>query len=187
MRAWFWPDRGWKRAWTYVWKRVTRLAGTPHTIAIGCAAGVFASFTPFIGLHFLLAAALAFVLGGNLIASALGTFFGNPLSFPFIWLSTYNLGSVLLGREQRDEVNISLPSDFWGSLFMNPGVAMGQFWDVVGPVLVPMLVGGLPLGIGFAIVGYFPVRAAVLTFQQRRRQQLFDKAKNRSQDAAVSS
>ncbi len=187
IRAWFWPDRGWKRAWSYVWHRVTRLAGTPHAIAIGFAAGVLASCTPFMGLHFILAAALAFVLGGNLLASALGTFFGNPLSFPFIWLTTYNFGSFLLGREQRAEVNISLPSDFWGNLFMHPGLAMSQFWEVVGPVLVPMLAGGLPLGLLFGTISYFPVKAAVETFQERRRERLFDKSKDRSQDAAVSS
>ncbi len=176
-RAWCWPERGWKRAWTYVWRRVTRLAGTPHAVAIGFAAGVFASFTPFMGLHFIVAAMLAFVIGGNLLASALGTFFGNPLSFPFIWLSTYNFGGYLLGREQKTELNISLPSDFWGNLFMHPGLAMGQFWDTVGPVLVPMLVGGAPLGIIFATGSYFPVRATVETFQQRRRERLLTRSR----------
>ncbi len=120
-------------------------------------------------------------------ASALGTFFGNPLSFPLIWLSTYNLGGLLLGREQKSEVNISLPADFWGELLINPGLAFSKFWEVIGPVLVPMLAGGLPLGLALATISYFPVKAAVETFQERRREQLFDKAKNRSQDAAVSS
>ena len=187
MRAWFWPDRGWKRAWTYVWHRVTRLAGTPHAIAIGFAAGVLASFTPFMGLHFLIAAALAFVLGGNLLASALGTFFGKPLSFPIIWLSTFNFGSLLLGGEQKSELLLELPSDFWGNLFMHPGVAFSQFWDVVGPVLMPMLAGGLPLGLAFGTVSYFPVKAAVRSFQNGRRERLFDKAKHSSQDAAANS
>ncbi len=174
-KAWCWPERGWKRAWTYVWHRVTRLAGTPHAIAIGCAAGVWASFTPFMGLHFILAAVLAAAIGGNLIASALGTFFGNPLSFPLIWLSTYNLGGLMLGREQKSEISISLPEGFWSSMMTEPGLAMSQFWDIVGPVFVPMLVGGIPLGLMFAIVAYFPVKTAVETFQERRRDRLVQK------------
>ncbi|NNF79700.1 MAG: DUF2062 domain-containing protein [Rhizobiales bacterium] len=186
-RAWCWPDRGWKRAWTYVWHRVTRLAGTPHAVAIGCAAGVLASFTPFIGLHFILAALLAAAVGGNVLASALGTFFGNPLSFPFIWLSTYNLGGFLLGREQKSEINISLPEGFWTRVLTEPGLALDQFWDIVGPVLVPMLIGGLPLGLMFAIIAYFPVRTAVETFQERRRDRLFNKSKGASQDAPIGS
>lgn len=186
-QAWCWPERGWKRAWTYVWRRVTRLAGTPHAVAIGCAAGVLASFTPFMGLHFFLAAVLAALVGGNLIASALGTFFGNPLSFPFIWLSTYNLGSVLLGRESRSEINISMPEGFWSRLFTDPSLAFSQFWDIIGPVFVPMLVGGLPLGLMFAIIAYFPVRTAVETFQERRRDKVYQKSKGASRDAPIGS
>ena len=129
------------------------------------------------GLHFILAAILAAAVGGNLIASALGTFFGNPLSFPLIWLSTYNLGGVMLAREQKSEINISLPEGFWSRVLTEPGLALGQFWDIVGPVFVPMLVGGIPLGLMFAIIAYFPVKAAVETFQERRRDRLFNKSK----------
>ncbi len=186
-KAWCWPERGWKRAWTYGWHRVTRLTDTPHAIAIGCAAGVLASFTPFMGLHFIIAVVFAFAIGGNLIASAFGTFFGNPLSFPFIWLATYNFGGFLLGREHRSEVNIGLPSGFWANMLTSPATAWGQFWDAVGPFIVPMIIGGLPLGLVFSIAGYFAVKAAVESFQERRRERLFDRAKNRSQDAAFGS
>ena len=34
---------------TYLVKRVTRLSGTPHSIAAGAACGVAISFTPFLG------------------------------------------------------------------------------------------------------------------------------------------
>ena len=139
------------------------------------------------GLHFILAAVLAAAVGGNLIASALGTFFGNPLSFPLIWLSTYNLGGVMLGREQKSEINISLPEGFWSRVMTEPGLAMGQFWEIVGPVFVPMLVGGIPLGLMFAIIAYFPVKTAVETFQERRRDRLVQKSKGASQDAPIGS
>ena len=57
-------------------------------VAAGVAAGAFTSFTPFMGLHFLFAALFAWAIRGNLLASALGTFVGNPLTFPFIWAAT---------------------------------------------------------------------------------------------------
>ena len=41
--------------------------------ATNTTAGVFASFTPFIGFHFLLAFALAYLVAGNMAAAALGT------------------------------------------------------------------------------------------------------------------
>ncbi|MEQ8949382.1 DUF2062 domain-containing protein, partial [Parvibaculum sp.] len=81
----FWPRSGWKRAIQYGWRRVWRLSGTPHAIALGVAAGAFSSCTPFLGFHILVAMLIAWVIRGNLIASALGTFIGNPITFPVIW------------------------------------------------------------------------------------------------------
>ncbi len=178
LRAWWWPEKGWRRSIAYSWCKITRLADTPHSIALGCAVGVVVSFTPFVGLHFLIAAILALVAGGNILASAIGTFFGNPLSFPFIWLSTYNLGSFMLGRELKWEVDINFPSDFWVNIFVFPGTALEQFWNAVGPFLVSMLVGSIPLGLVFALISYFPIKAAVENFQQRRNKRLFENLKN---------
>jgi uncharacterized protein (DUF2062 family) len=39
---------------------------------------------------------MAFLLRANVVASAIGTLIGNPLTFPFIWLSSYKLGTALL-------------------------------------------------------------------------------------------
>ncbi len=134
--------------------------------------GIMASFTPYMGLHFLLAAILAALVGGNLLASAFGTFIGNPITFPFIWLATYNFGSLLLGRETAEQIDITLPRDIWWRMFTEPSLAFEQFWSVVGPFIVPMTIGGIPLGLAAATIGYFPIRAAVRGFQDRRREKL---------------
>ena len=160
VRLWLWPRTAWNRSVKYVWKRLGRLRATPHAVALGCAAGVFASFTPFMGFHFIVAAILAWVIGGNLIASALGTFFGNPLTFPFIWLSTYNLGGVLLmDTAPGKEVDFSTE-------------LLTKSFDAILPLIKHMLVGGVPLGVLFGLIMYFPVRAAVHSYQERRREQL---------------
>ena len=64
-------------------------------------AGVFASFTPLFGFHFLLAFTIAYFVAGNFLAAALGTFFGNPLTFPFIWAGTHKLGTFILRGERQ--------------------------------------------------------------------------------------
>ena len=61
-RTALWPRRSFTRSVQYLVKRVLRLTATPHAIAAGVAAGVFASWMPFLGFHFVIAAALAFVL-----------------------------------------------------------------------------------------------------------------------------
>ena len=51
------------------------------------------SITPFIGFHLIITFALAWLLRGNMIAGVIaGTCFGNPVTYPFIWASTYQLG-----------------------------------------------------------------------------------------------
>ena len=91
------PRGGWKRAASYVGHRLRRLPDPPHRIARGIAAGVFVCFTPYFGFHFFLAAGLAWVMQGNVVAALLATFFGNPLTFPIIAAISLELGQWMLG------------------------------------------------------------------------------------------
>ena len=59
------PGRGWQHAGhvlgrrlAYVYRRLMRVRATPHEVALGCAAGIFAAFTPFLGFQMLLAGVL---------------------------------------------------------------------------------------------------------------------------------
>lgn len=176
---WIWPRAGLKRSMLYVWHRVARISGSPHFITIGVIAGVFASWTPFVGFHFMLAALIAFFLRGSLLASALGTFFGNPFSFPFIWLATYNLGGFLLGYEAKGNIDISLPHGTFWLLFSNPAAFFDAVWQVIGPYFIPMLIGSVPLGIASCVPIYFVLRPVIAKYQQRRRDRLANKRQNR--------
>jgi len=159
----FWPRRSFSRSIRYFAKRVLRLSATPHAIGAGVAAGVFTAFLPFLGFHIAVAAAIAFVLRGNILASALGTCFGNPLTFPFIWGGTYELGRVILGGGQVGVIPpLHLGAVFWRLEF-------SQLW---GPLLKPMTVGALPLGVLFAAVFYLITRWTTAAFQERRRHRL---------------
>ena len=80
-------------------RRLSRLRASPHEIALGCAAGAFASITPLLGVQTLLAVALAVLLRASIPAAVVGTFVGNPLSWPFIWASTYAMGLQIIGLE----------------------------------------------------------------------------------------
>jgi len=167
-RGLLWPRGGLRRGWRYVGHRVMRLTGSPHAIAIGFAAGVFASMTPFVGLHLVLAALLAFVFGGSLLASAFGTFFGNPLTYPLIWISTYDIGGKILGGGSRQAVDLSLKDGTLGLLLRDPAEFWSRFWTVAEPVIWPMTVGSLPLGLAVAAFSYVLVRFVVTAHHRRR-------------------
>ncbi len=168
MRSYLWPKGGPQRGWRYLAHRLARLAASPHAIAIGFAAGVFASITPFLGFQVLLAALLAALVGGSIVASFIGTFFANPLTYPLIWYTTYDLGGLLLGREGGEPVDLTLKDGTFALMVRDPTAFMKQFWEMAEPVIWPMTVGSLPLGLAVAVLSYFLVRAAVVAHQRRR-------------------
>lgn len=176
LRTFLWPRRSFWRSAQYFAKRVLRLTATPHAIAAGVAAGVFASFTPFIGLHFVIAAALAWVIAGNLVASALGTAIGNPLTFPVIWASTYKLGCLILPDIEDQGISPS------GLGRMLRHLEFSQVWD---PLLKPMTVGAIPIGFAFALGFYLLTRWAVSSFRQQRVKRLAERARRRAAMAAA--
>ncbi len=157
LRVWLWPRRNWSRSTRYVAYRLWRLRATPHAIALGCASGIFASCTPFLGAHFFMAGIIAWITRSSILASALGTFFGNPLTFPFIWIATYQLGNWVLGQDSKvTDIDLS------GGIF---NMSMEQFM----PLIKPMTVGGVPLGIASGAVFYFIVKKASDSYQNNKR------------------
>jgi uncharacterized protein len=170
----FRPPMSASRILRYYARRILRLKATPHAVATGVAAGVFASFTPFLGFHFALAAALAWLLRGNLVASALATFVGNPVTFPLIWGATLELGRTLTaGTGGAATENLA---------DMMRHLEITELW---APVLKPMLIGSVPLGLAFAGVAYIATRSATAAFQARRRQRMDERVRQRPTDRAA--
>ena len=156
LRGWLWPRAGWRRAGRYLLTRVRRLPGTPHAIAAGLATGVAVALTPFLGLHLVLALGLAYLVGGNPLAAALGTLASNPWTLPLIWTATYRLGCLLLGRPPR---GLHLLAD------LHPTVLLGE----VGLLLWPMTVGAVPLAAAAWVSTYLLASRAVAAVREERR------------------
>ena len=98
LKSLFFPEGGWRRAIEYLSHRIKRLQDSPHRIALGLSFGVFASFSPLFGFHFVLGALLAYVFNANIFASILGTFFLNPITFPFIAAISFKTGIFILDQ-----------------------------------------------------------------------------------------
>ena len=97
VRIHLWPRRSFSRSGRYVVYRLRRLSESPHAVALGFAVGVFSATTPFLGTHMVMAALIAWIVGGSIVAAVLGTFLGNPLTYPLLWYSTYQIGNLMLG------------------------------------------------------------------------------------------
>lgn len=159
LRAALAPKKSWRRGFSYIGKRVQRLPDTPHRIALGFACGVMASFTPFFTLHFVVAALLALALRGNVLASALGTFVGNPLTFPLIAGASLTCGKLILGEGPH-------PEKFSVSLVFHD---FDKFLDYV---FWPYLVGGIGPGLLTSMIFYAMLRPLIAAYQNRRRGRL---------------
>lgn len=143
--------------WNSFLLRLKKLQGTPQSIAVGVACGVAISFTPFVGFHMLLAAGSAWLLGGSIIASALGTVIGNPWTFPFIWAAVSYTGRLILKSEHLPE-HTDFEAFFAQAWQAVKNLNMDAFVHDIWPILWPMIVGCIPFYIIFWILSYFLVK-----------------------------
>ena len=178
----FWPRRGWTRAFYYVWHRLRRLPDPPHRIARGIFAGIFVTFSPLFGLHFLLAFIVAKIIRGNIIAAILATFVGNPLTFFFIALASLNTGHFLLsfGANTAPEiihstlgekfVNASsdLKHNFY-AMFNDTQANWHELHIFFNEVFLPYLVGGIIPGMIAGMIGYYISLPLIQAYQNRRK------------------
>lgn len=173
VKEFFAPRKGWRRGIEYLSLRMQRLPDSADSIALGFACGVYASFTPFFGFHFVFAAALAWVLRANLYASAIGTFFGNPITFGFIMWICLTLGGWIMG------IDHSLADHLKSLGFLDQVILLLQN---IPTLVVPYFVGGLAPGIVCAVASFMIIRPAVRAYQKRRRDKLMKLAKTRLKD-----
>lgn len=178
----FWPRGGWARAARYVQHRLHRLPDTPEKIARGVFAGVFTTFTPFYGLHFIVAAVIAWVVRGNVLAALLGTFFGNPLTYLPIGIASLRTGYWLLGIDRHEPHHKSLLDRFgraaedlysnalaWVQGNPTDWTALNAFYHTV---FYPYMIGGILPGIITALVAYYLTVPVIRAYQKRRRGKL---------------
>jgi len=176
------PRQGWRRTFGYFVHRLKRLPDSPHKIALGFACGIFVCFTPFFGLHVLLAALLALVIRGNVLAALIGTLFGNPFTFPVIGTICYRFGHFLLGLGREDPRTETLRSAFGRAatefrqnienMLESRPVSWDGVNDLIQLTLMPYFVGGAFIGVVFSALIYVVARSLVQAYQNRRKRLL---------------
>ena len=193
LRAVIWPERGFRRLFSYIFQRIIRLPGTPASIASGFASGIAASFTPFLGLHFILAGALAMLFRGNVLASAIGTFFGNPWTFILIWLADYEVGLGVIhafgfGADLQvlsiDEL-VAIMGNVIRYLSFTGNISWESLTRDIEQVVMPLLIGGTVLGAIAWVASFLMTLWAVKGWRLHRAKRLL-KAVQRAADAKKS-
>lgn len=172
-----WPRGGWVRAARYMVYRLRRLPDPAYKISRGIACGVFVCFTPLFGLHFVVAIAMAWLIGGNLLAALLATFFGNPITFPVIAGLSVGLGSWLMGMahplplgqtfDSFSRVSVELWYNFQAIFTPEPArwLDLQNFFSYV---FMPYMFGGVIIGTPVAVGSYMLSRPVIAAYQRTR-------------------
>src|ERR1700746_3934900 len=80
-------------------RRLLAIDDPPERTALAFSIGIFIAFSPFLGLHTILATIIAFAFRFNKVAIYTGTFVNNPfLTLVPIIIASYAVGAFILGR-----------------------------------------------------------------------------------------
>lgn len=155
------------------WRQLNAIEATPHAIALGIATGVFVAFLPLIGVQMVLATLIAWAGRASIGAALLGTWAGNPVTWPLMWMASYGIGLGLLGQAHATplhEIQDSIARV--GRAAVEPARWQSGLIDaaaVLWPILKPLLLGSLVLGLAAGAVLYCLARWAASACQFRDR------------------
>ncbi len=147
-------------------RRLLSIDDPPERTALAFAIGVCIAFSPFLGLHTILATLIAFVFRFNKIAIYTGTFINNPFfTLVPIIVASYTVGALVLGRPLKiPQEGIELlahphllKSDYYRELFVHSGY-----------LLTPFALGGMILATVCSLLSY-PLTLYLLRNKQGQR------------------
>ncbi len=172
------PEKGWSRAAEYMMARIKRLPDSPKNISFGVAIGVFVSFSPFFGVHVLLAFLIARSLRVNILAAVLGTFMGNPITFPIIAAVNFGVGDLFINVSTEEVssksflqqlVDVSYAfSENVGMMMRGKSADFSTVLEFFYGIFLPYLVGGLILGVAVGVMSYFIMLPMIVTYKARK-------------------
>ena len=142
---------------SYYKLRLARLPASNYAISSGFACGSMVSFTPLLGLHFILAVVFAFLIRGNIIAALIGTVVGNPITFPFIWGLIYKIGTFVTTIK-----HIDLSNDINFKMIIN------QTYEI----FFPMFVGGIVVAPFVWVMTYLIIYTIISSYKKRKHKKI---------------
>ena len=162
-------------------RRLLAIDDPPERTALAFSIGVFIAFSPFLGLHTIIATALAFAFRFNKIAIYSGTFVNNPfLTMVPIILLSYATGAFILGRP------LGLPAESI-ELLKNPHLLGAEWWGKIfyesGGLLWPYVTGGMVLSVICSLTAY-PLTLHFLRAKKRLEERIVKRRNEQEESEA---
>jgi uncharacterized protein len=145
-------------------ERLLHVQDTPQRTAAAYALGVFFGFSPFLGLHTLLAVALAFLLNLNRVAVLLGVYSNLPWIIAAYYTTTTMIGAAITRTRLPPEFGQRFVDLFQHSVMSS--IFWREIWVLLSPLTWPFVVGSL---IGAVVVSScaYPLALAFVTSRRR--------------------
>ncbi len=138
-----------KEKWKKRIKAILTLDSHPGHISAGLAVGVFISFTPFYGLHLVMAVVASFLFRLNKITCITGTWVNNPFTVVPVTVMSYKIGRTLLGLPPT-KIHIRELS-----------------WQFFKAHATSLILGSSILGFIAAVISYFVCYYLIVSFRQK--------------------
>jgi hypothetical protein len=145
-------------------RRLLAIDDPPERTALAFSVGIFIAFSPFLGLHTIVATALAFIFRFNKVAIYAGTYINNPfLTLVPIILASYAVGALVMGRP------VALPEEGM-KLLREPHLLTiaywRELWQHARDILLPFSVGGMTLSVVCSLAAY-PLTLRLLRMKKK--------------------
>jgi len=151
-------------------RRLLAIDDPPERTALAFSIGVFIAFSPFLGLHTIMATLIAFIFRFNKIAIYTGTFINNPfLTLVPIIIASYAVGAFILGRP------LSIP-DQGLELLKNPRIFSGEYYQQLfaqsWSIVWPFSVGAMALSVVCSALAYPLTLRALRAYRTLKKPQI---------------
>lgn len=160
---------------------------SPERVAAAIGLGVAIGFSPFVGLHFALALALALIFRLNKLDAILGTLAGNVPTWGVVFPLGFRLGRTILRYDRRIVPRLNLEpllhSDFTWIFHPVQTIHVVFGHRALWPRLLSFVVGTSILAIGIGVISALVART-ILRAYHRRHPRVAIRAANRRRAAS---
>lgn len=157
----------------YYRHRIFRTGDSNYKVTAGLAVGAAVSFTPFLGTHILQAMFFSWGIRGSIVAGLIGTFIGNPWTYPVMFVAAYEVGVRVCTFWGIQTFAVLPPDVVIANADHEPWAFFLHMLAHPVKILLPLTVGGYICAIVFWPVFYallyYPVRVARTTYIRKHR------------------
>ncbi len=156
-------------------RHILHLDETPHDLARSFAVGVFVAFSPFLGIHWIIILALAWIFRLNKVVALTGTFINNPWTIAFVyivptWLTVsamramgFDIPPMNYSRISAQFINQMSRHDVWEIAFWK------GFVREFKPYAYAFGIGTTVAGLVASIISYFAAYFGIRYYRKRKK------------------